>query len=53
MRNRDISILQQTSISKIISTKERQMAFLQTQITQITIGEQLAIPRIQQKIQKY
>ena len=40
----------QISISKIILAKEKQVTFLQTEIAQISIEEQLTILRIQQKI---
>jgi len=52
MKNKDIAIFQEVSISKIISAKKKQTAFLQTEIIEASIEEQLVVPTIQQKIQK-
>ena len=51
MKNKDSVALQEASISKIIYAKEKQIAFLQTEIIQANIEEQFVIPKIQQKIQ--
>ena len=51
MKNKNIAALQQASISKITSAKEKQIAFLQTEIIQASIEEQLVAPKIKQKIQ--
>jgi len=50
MKERDIFVLQEYSIFKITSAKEKRIVFLQAKIAQISIEEQLVILRIQQKI---
>jgi len=52
MKNKDIGILQKALIPKIISAKDKQIAFLQTEVVQANTEEQLVIQMIQQRIHK-
>ena len=49
MRNRYISVLQETSIPTAIYAKEKQITFLQIEIAQASIEKQLTVQSIQQK----
>ena len=46
MKNKDIAVLQEASITKIISSKEKQIAFLHIEIIEASIEEQLIVPKI-------
>ena len=47
MKSKDVVVPQEASFYKAISSKEKQITFLQTKIIQASIEEQLAIPKIQ------
>ena len=51
MKNKNIAILQEASIPKIIFAKEKQIAFLQTGIIQASVEEERVIQTLQQKFQ--